>query len=206
MREVGGFDAYQSMTVAVGSWRAGLGRQTGHVVKSRWSDALAGVAAAAVALGVAELVGVLVSPRATPLVAVGGVVIDVVPESAKELAIRLFGTYDKVALLIGTGDPARRIRGADRAGRRTRRVVRLRGHRRLRCGRGGRGPDPDRSDAALGAAVGPRGRRGRLTLWLLLRPAPIRPVDDRAGDRAQPDPAERHLAARNLYGPDVGAS
>ena len=73
------------------------------VVKLRWPDALAGVAAAAVALGVAELIGVLVSPRATPLVAVGGVVIDVVPESAKALAIRLFGTYDKVALLIGTG-------------------------------------------------------------------------------------------------------
>ena len=34
--------------------------------------------------------------------AVGGVVIDKVPESGKELAIRLFGTYDKMALQIGT--------------------------------------------------------------------------------------------------------
>jgi DMSO/TMAO reductase YedYZ molybdopterin-dependent catalytic subunit len=73
------------------------------VATTRSYGALAGISAGAVALGVAELVGVLVSSRATPLVAVGGVVIDAVPESGKELAIQLFGTYDKLALLIGTG-------------------------------------------------------------------------------------------------------
>jgi DMSO/TMAO reductase YedYZ molybdopterin-dependent catalytic subunit len=63
---------------------------------------LAGVAAAAVALGVAELVAVLTGPRSAPLVAVGGVVVDNVPESVKAQAIRLFGVHDKTALLIGT--------------------------------------------------------------------------------------------------------
>ena len=72
------------------------------MVKRLWYGALAGIAAAAVALGVAELIAVPISARSTPLVAVGGVVIDTVPESAKELGIRLFGTYDKLALLIGT--------------------------------------------------------------------------------------------------------
>jgi DMSO/TMAO reductase YedYZ molybdopterin-dependent catalytic subunit len=65
--------------------------------------ALAGVAAAGVALGVAELVSVLTGARSAPLVAVGGVVVDAVPEPVKELGIRLFGTNDKLALLIGTG-------------------------------------------------------------------------------------------------------
>jgi DMSO/TMAO reductase YedYZ molybdopterin-dependent catalytic subunit len=63
---------------------------------------LAGVAAAAVALGVAELVAVLTGPRSAPLVAVGGVVVDNVPEPVKAQAIRLFGVHDKTALLIGT--------------------------------------------------------------------------------------------------------
>jgi DMSO/TMAO reductase YedYZ molybdopterin-dependent catalytic subunit len=76
--------------------------QTGAVVGRTGSAALSGVAAAAVALGLGELVAAVVSPQSGPLVAVGGVVIDRVPESGKELAIRLFGTNDKIALQVGT--------------------------------------------------------------------------------------------------------
>lgn len=64
--------------------------------------ALAGLAAAAVALGVAELVAILTGSPSAPLVAVGSVVVDVVPEALKQLAIEMFGVYDKVALQIGT--------------------------------------------------------------------------------------------------------
>jgi DMSO/TMAO reductase YedYZ molybdopterin-dependent catalytic subunit len=64
--------------------------------------ALAGVAAAVAALGIAEVVGIAAGARATPIVSVGGVVIDNVPEWGKEFAIRLFGTHDKFALQIGT--------------------------------------------------------------------------------------------------------
>ncbi|MFI6260823.1 molybdopterin-dependent oxidoreductase [Micromonospora sp. NPDC051006] len=64
--------------------------------------ALAGITAAAVAIGVAELVAVLTGPRSAPLVAVGGVVVDTVPEPLKQFAIDLFGRYDKLALLTGT--------------------------------------------------------------------------------------------------------
>jgi DMSO/TMAO reductase YedYZ molybdopterin-dependent catalytic subunit len=60
------------------------------------------VAAVAAALGLGELVAVVVDPRSSPLVAVGGLVIDRVPEAGKELAIRLFGTNDKLALQVGT--------------------------------------------------------------------------------------------------------
>ncbi|MEJ3743772.1 molybdopterin-dependent oxidoreductase [Actinomycetes bacterium KLBMP 9797] len=64
--------------------------------------ALVGLAAAAAALGLAELVAVPVGARSAPLVAVGGVVVDHVPEPLKEFAIDVFGVHDKTALLIGT--------------------------------------------------------------------------------------------------------
>ncbi|MEU8016240.1 molybdopterin-dependent oxidoreductase [Micromonospora parva] len=70
---------------------------------SRRYSALAGITAAAVAIGIAEPVAVLTGPRSAPLVAVGGVIVDAVPESLKQLAIDLFGTADKIALLVGTG-------------------------------------------------------------------------------------------------------
>ncbi|MET8367370.1 molybdopterin-dependent oxidoreductase [Micromonospora sp. NPDC005194] len=69
---------------------------------SRRYAALAGVTAAAVAIGIAEPVAVLTGPRSAPLVAVGGVVVDAVPEPLKQFAIDVFGTADKIALLIGT--------------------------------------------------------------------------------------------------------
>src|SRR5215218_6339171 len=64
--------------------------------------ALAGVTAALVAVGLAELVAVFTGARSSPLVAVDGWVVDHVPESLKEFAIRVFGTNDKIALLTGT--------------------------------------------------------------------------------------------------------
>jgi len=64
--------------------------------------ALAGFLAAAVALGVAELVAVLVGPQSSPVVAVGGAVVDLTPRPVKEFAIRTFGESDKLALLVGT--------------------------------------------------------------------------------------------------------
>jgi DMSO/TMAO reductase YedYZ molybdopterin-dependent catalytic subunit len=70
---------------------------------SRKYAALAGITAAAVAIGAAEPIAVLTGPRSAPLVAVGGLVVDTVPEPLKQFAIFLFGTYDKIALLIGTG-------------------------------------------------------------------------------------------------------
>jgi DMSO/TMAO reductase YedYZ molybdopterin-dependent catalytic subunit len=64
--------------------------------------AASGMAAAAVALGVAELVSVWTGSRSAPLIAVGGAVVDSAPEPAKEFAISLFGVHDKTALLVGT--------------------------------------------------------------------------------------------------------
>jgi DMSO/TMAO reductase YedYZ molybdopterin-dependent catalytic subunit len=63
---------------------------------------LAGIGAAAAALGLAELVAVLTGPLTSPLYAVGGAVIDIVPGPVKDFGIALFGTNDKIALLTGT--------------------------------------------------------------------------------------------------------
>jgi DMSO/TMAO reductase YedYZ molybdopterin-dependent catalytic subunit len=65
--------------------------------------ALAGMTAAVVAVGLAELVAVVTGPRSAPIIAVGGWIVDHVPEGGKQLAIQLFGVHDKTALLIGTG-------------------------------------------------------------------------------------------------------
>ncbi|MEZ0342718.1 molybdopterin-dependent oxidoreductase [Mycobacterium sp. pV006] len=60
--------------------------------------ALGGVAAAATALGVAQLVAVLFGPRSDARTAVGSSVIDLTPGAVKEWAIQTFGTADKAVL------------------------------------------------------------------------------------------------------------
>lgn len=63
----------------------------------------AGVAAAALGAGIGELTAALVAPESSPFAAIGGALIDAAPSWAKDTAIALFGTADKVALLIGIG-------------------------------------------------------------------------------------------------------
>ncbi|MRG59429.1 molybdopterin-dependent oxidoreductase [Agromyces sp. CFH 90414] len=63
--------------------------------------ALAGLAAAAVAAGVGELVAAIAAPESGPFVVVGAAVIDLAPPWAKDAAIALFGTADKLALIVG---------------------------------------------------------------------------------------------------------
>ena len=65
--------------------------------------ALAGVVAALVALGVAELIAGLSRSWRSPVIDVGDRVIDNVPPFVKDFAIETFGTNDKPALLIGIG-------------------------------------------------------------------------------------------------------
>lgn len=65
--------------------------------------AVAGVISGLVFLAAAELAALLVARGASPLLAVGSFVIDVVPQPLKEFAISTFGEFDKVALLIGLG-------------------------------------------------------------------------------------------------------
>ena len=66
------------------------------------SRALNGLAAAAVAVGVSELIAAPLGPRADALNAVGSAVIDLTPGPVKEWAISTFGTADKLFLSIST--------------------------------------------------------------------------------------------------------
>jgi DMSO/TMAO reductase YedYZ molybdopterin-dependent catalytic subunit len=63
--------------------------------------ALAGIVAAGVALGVGELVCSLGAGQATLITSVGGRFIDQFAGSLKDLAVSLFGTNDKAALIVG---------------------------------------------------------------------------------------------------------
>ena len=63
--------------------------------------ALAGILAAAVALGVAELVAALIGPNSAPVIAVGETAINLTPIGVKDFAITHFGSHDKQALVAG---------------------------------------------------------------------------------------------------------
>lgn len=60
-----------------------------------------GVGSVALGAGVGELVAGLFAPAASPFAVVGAALIDLAPAWAKDAAIALFGTADKVALLGG---------------------------------------------------------------------------------------------------------
>lgn len=68
--------------------------------RTRPATPMAGVAAAAVALGVAEIVAVPFGPAADARTAVGSAVIDLTPGPVKEWAITTFGTADKLVLTL----------------------------------------------------------------------------------------------------------
>jgi DMSO/TMAO reductase YedYZ molybdopterin-dependent catalytic subunit len=68
---------------------------------ARGSAALAGMVAAAVALGAGELLAGVVPAVPSPVVAVGNRVVDLVPPAVKDAAIAVFGLNDKLALVVG---------------------------------------------------------------------------------------------------------
>lgn len=72
-----------------------------------WSlAALAGAVSGALFVGVADVVALVAARDASPVLAVGSFVVDIVPRWAKELAIELFGSNDKLFLLSTVGAAA----------------------------------------------------------------------------------------------------
>jgi DMSO/TMAO reductase YedYZ molybdopterin-dependent catalytic subunit len=62
--------------------------------------ATAGIIAASILLGTAQLVGTWFRPAASPLVAVGAAFIDFTPTWLKNFAVETFGTADKTVLIV----------------------------------------------------------------------------------------------------------
>ncbi len=79
---------------------AAAGLPCAFVKPSRARDAISGALAVALALGVSELVAGLLSSAPSLVEGLGNWVIDHVPQGVKEWAISLFGTNDKLVLLI----------------------------------------------------------------------------------------------------------
>ena len=65
-----------------------------------WRPAGTGLAAALAGLGLAELTAAWIAPGASPVLTVGALVIDIVPASIKDLVIGLFGSNDKIVLIL----------------------------------------------------------------------------------------------------------
>ena len=59
--------------------------------------------AALAAVGVGHGIAAMINPPASPIIAVGSVLIDAAPTPAKEFAVRTFGTYDKPILISSIG-------------------------------------------------------------------------------------------------------
>jgi len=77
-----------------------MGRPTPHVPKTRTlAYAMTGLLAAIAGIASAHLVAGLINPAASPVLAVGSVVIDATPTPVKEYAVAQFGTADKPILL-----------------------------------------------------------------------------------------------------------
>jgi len=72
-----------------------------YMPSTRVRDGLAGAASAGLALGVSELAAGIFSGLPSLIEAVGDWAIDVVPTPIKDWAISVFGTNDKVALIVG---------------------------------------------------------------------------------------------------------
>ncbi len=65
---------------------------------TRWAAALAGVVAGAASLGLAELLAGLLPWAASPIIAIGDLVIALQPPGAKQFVVDLFGEADKLLL------------------------------------------------------------------------------------------------------------
>ena len=79
------------------------GRAPARGTPRRMLAAAGGAAAGILGAGAGELTAVIVAPGASPFAVIGSALIDLAPAWAKDTAIALFGTADKVALLIGIG-------------------------------------------------------------------------------------------------------
>lgn len=79
-----------------------VGTHASHLSRARVraGAALVGVAAVSAGLGATEVLAAILSPPASPLFAAGSLVIDVSPSWLKEGVIALFGTADKVVVLV----------------------------------------------------------------------------------------------------------
>lgn len=77
------------------------GRRRSARGRGRLAGGVAGFLAAAVAIGVANLVAAFVRPQASPVIAVGGWFIDHTPSWLKNFAVQKFGENDKNMLLLG---------------------------------------------------------------------------------------------------------
>ena len=161
---------------------------------ARDTKAMAGIAAAAVALGVTQLLAAFVGPEADARTAVGSAVIDLTPGPVKEWAIQTFGMADKLVLSVLVLVVIAVIAAAHRDVGDAPRPDRQRGDRPGRGGRMCGGAVPRRCDGGGHRAYGGRHRvRGRGAA-----PAHLRPVHRRTRRADEPDEPDAPDRGRRL--------
>jgi hypothetical protein len=83
-------------------WPDGLGEGRDPGRSGVIAAAMTGILAAAVAIGVATLAAAFVRPQASPVAALGGVIVDRIPAALRNAAVEHFGAHGKTVLLLGT--------------------------------------------------------------------------------------------------------
>src|SRR4051794_14635798 len=68
-----------------------------------WQAAVAGVVSAGLALATGEVIAAFVPGATSPVIAVGAAIIDRAPPGSKDFMVSLFGTNDKLALILVVG-------------------------------------------------------------------------------------------------------
>ena len=87
--------------VGDGGWTSGRGYARDLDRSGFIAAAMTGILAAAVAIGVATLAAAFVGPQASPVAAVGGVLLDRIPSALRNVAVDHFGAHGKTLLLFG---------------------------------------------------------------------------------------------------------
>jgi len=82
-------------------WPAGRGQGRDPGRSGVIAAAMCGILAAAAAIGVATLAAAFVRPQASPVAALGGVLVDQIPSALRNVALQHFGTHGKTVLLLG---------------------------------------------------------------------------------------------------------
>ena len=162
--------------------------ETSHRLPNRRQAAIAGIAAGAAALGGAELLAGLLPGAASPVIAIGDLVIALQPPGAKQFVVDLFGEADKLllnVLIVGVALGAAALIAIASRGRPRIAAAGIAVFGLLALGAGLRDPLSDPVPSAIVALV------AALVAWLTLRRRPRRPPARCPGSGDGPTPASR---------------
>ena len=78
-------------------------RPTAGQLRRFFAAAISGIVAAGLFIGIADLLARFFAPASSPLIALGNSVIELAPPAVQDVAISIFGSSNKLVLVLGMG-------------------------------------------------------------------------------------------------------